>query len=192
VRSCATGLLTVAASTRRPCRFPHRRGAVTAPALQDKITSVERARRAERLANEFGAQALRDADATYFHHTGPDSEELGCWRCRYPAEYEAFRAPAAVVAEVFRLPGTPIRRSPDSATRTSRFWKRCGLKGTEQSEGVLSTTTSLTGAMFATPSPSAVPQTIDVDRTPVSSQARVLSANPGANSIPTESFSRTG
>jgi SfnB family sulfur acquisition oxidoreductase len=141
---------------------------VTAPGAADKIASVEHALDvAQRLATEFGAQAAaRDADRDLPHAQVQALKNSGLLALSVPAEYGGIDAPAAVVAEVFRLLGHADPSLAQIPHSHFTFLEALRLKGTDSQKAFFYDHV-LTGALFANAQSERGPQPIDVDTTTV-------------------------
>lgn len=139
---------------------------MTAPNVADKIASVEHALDvAERLATEFGAEAAaRDADRDLPYTQVRTVKNSGLLALSVPAEYGGIDAPAAVVAEVFRLLGHADPSLAQIPHSHFTFLEALRLKGTHSQKAFFYDHV-LTGALFANAQSERGPHPIDVDTT---------------------------
>ena len=139
---------------------------MTAPSAADKIDSIEHALDvAERLATEFGAQAAaRDADRDLPHTQVRTLKNSGLLALSVPAEYGGIDAPAAVVAEVFRVLGHADPSLAQIPHSHFTFLEALRLQGTHSQKAFFYDHV-LTGALFANAQSERGPHPIDVDTT---------------------------
>jgi SfnB family sulfur acquisition oxidoreductase len=139
---------------------------VTAPSAADKIASVEHALEvAERLAAEFGAEAAtRDADRDLPHTQVRTLKSSGLLALSVPAEYGGIDAPAAAVAEVFRLLGHADPSLAQIPHSHFTFLEALRLKGTHSQKAFFNNHV-LSGALFANAQSERGPHPVDVDTT---------------------------
>jgi SfnB family sulfur acquisition oxidoreductase len=139
---------------------------VTAPSAADKIASGEHALEvAERLANEFGAQAAaRDADRDLPHAQVQTLKNSGLLALSVPAEHGGIDAPAAVVAEVLRLLGHADPSLAQIPHSHFTFLEALRLQGTHSQKAFFYNHV-LSGALFANAQSERGPHPVDVDTT---------------------------
>jgi SfnB family sulfur acquisition oxidoreductase len=139
---------------------------VTAPSAADKIDSVEQALDvAERLAAQFGEEAAaRDADRDLPHTQVRTLKSSGLLALSVPAEYGGIAAPAAAVAEVFRLLGHADPSLAQIPHSHFTFLEALRLQGTHSQKAFFYNHV-LTGALFANAQSERGPHPVDVDTT---------------------------
>jgi SfnB family sulfur acquisition oxidoreductase len=160
---------------------------VTAASAADKIASVEHALDvAERLATEFGAEAAaRDADRDLPHRQVRTLKNSGLLALSVPAEYGGIDAPAAVVAEVFRLLGHADPSLAQIPHSHFTFLEALRLQGTHSQKAFFYDHV-LTGALFANAQSERGPHPIDVDTT------RLIESSSGDYVLSGRKFYSTG
>jgi SfnB family sulfur acquisition oxidoreductase len=160
---------------------------VTAPSAADKIASVEHALHvAERLATEFGAEAAaRDADRDLPHAQVLALKNSGLLALSVPAEYGGIDAPAAVLAEVFRVLAHADPSLAQIPHSHFTFLEALRLQGTHSQKAFFYDHV-LTGALFANAQSERGPHPIDVDTT------RLIESGLGAYVLSGRKFYSTG
>jgi SfnB family sulfur acquisition oxidoreductase len=139
---------------------------VNVPIAADKIASVEHAlQEAALLADAFATEAAaRDADRVLPHEQAQALKNSGLLALSVPAEFGGIDAPAAVVAEVFRL----LARADPSLAQIPHshftFLEALRLQGTRSQQAFFYDRV-LTGALFANAQSERGPHPIDVDTT---------------------------
>jgi SfnB family sulfur acquisition oxidoreductase len=160
---------------------------VTAPSAADKIASVEHALAvAERLAAEFGPEAAaRDIDRVLPHAQVLALKNSGLLALSVPAEYGGIDAPAAVVAEVFRVLGHADPSLAQVPHSHFTFLEALRLQGTHGQKAFFYDHV-LTGALFANAQSERGAHPIDVDTT------RLIESGSGTYELRGRKFYSTG